>query len=169
MDAAHIMVVADASQIHQIIMNLCTNAAHAMEGKNGFMEVGLKSVRIENWEQKQIKGLAPGNFIELSITDSGCGIPELVIERIYEPFFTTKAKGQGTGMGLSIVHGIVKDMGAFRFTANLARDQFLRYICRPVPVKRNQRSSRGCHLQRRPAGFSWWMTKKILLSPAGSS
>lgn len=111
LDTPHITVVADASQIHQIIMNLCTNAAHAMEGKNGIMEVGLKSVRIENWEQVRIKGLDPGNYVELSITDSGCGIPELVIERIFEPFFTTKAKGEGTGMGLSIVHGIVKDMG----------------------------------------------------------
>jgi len=111
LNAPHITVVADASQIHQIIMNLCTNAVHAMEGKNGVLEVGLKSVRIENWEEVQIKGLDPGNYIELSITDSGCGIPGSVIERIYEPFFTTKAKGQGTGMGLSIVHGIVKDMG----------------------------------------------------------
>ena len=111
LDAPDIMVVADASQVHQIIMNLCTNAVHAMEGKNGVMEVGLKSIRIENWEEVRIKGLDPGNYIELSITDSGCGIAEPVIERIYEPFFTTKAKGQGTGMGLSIVHGIVKDMG----------------------------------------------------------
>ncbi len=111
LDAPDIMVEADASQIHQIIMNLCTNAVHAMEGKNGVLEVGLKSVRIENWEEVRIKGLDPGNYLELSLTDSGCGIPEPVIERIFEPFFTTKAKGEGTGMGLSIVHGIVKDMG----------------------------------------------------------
>ncbi|WP_321495095.1 cache domain-containing protein [uncultured Desulfobacter sp.] len=111
LDAPDIMVEADASQIHQIIMNLCTNAVHAMEGKNGVMEVGLKSVRIESWEEVRIKGLDPGNYIELCITDSGCGIPEPLIERIFEPFFTTKAKGVGTGMGLSIVHGIVKDMG----------------------------------------------------------
>ncbi|WP_020588695.1 cache domain-containing protein [Desulfobacter curvatus] len=111
LDAHDITVVADASQIHQIIMNLCTNAAHAMEGKNGIIEVGLKSIRIENWEEIRIKGLDPGNYIELSITDSGCGIPKPVMDRIYEPFFTTKDKGQGTGMGLSIVHGIVKDMG----------------------------------------------------------
>ncbi len=111
LEAPDITVTADASQIHQIIMNLCTNAVHAMDGANGVLEIGLKSVRIENWEEIRVKGLDPGNYLELSVSDSGSGIPESVMERIYEPFFTTKAKGQGTGMGLAIVHGIVKDMG----------------------------------------------------------
>ena len=111
LDAPNITVLADASQIHQIIMNLCTNAVYAMGGKNGVIEVGLKSVRIENWEDVRVKGLNPGNYLTLSVADSGTGIAESVMERIYEPFFTTKAPGQGTGMGLSIIHGIVKDMG----------------------------------------------------------
>nr|NJM02042.1 PAS domain S-box protein [Desulfobacula sp.] len=104
-------VMADPSQIHQVIMNLCTNAAQAMKGKSGRLEVCLKPVQIEDWERFRIKGLKQGRYLKLTVSDSGCGIPESVLERIFEPFFTTKERGEGTGMGLSIVHGIVKDMG----------------------------------------------------------
>jgi PAS domain S-box-containing protein len=104
-------VMADASQIHQIIMNLCTNAAHSMRGKNGLLEVRLKQVEIEGWEGLPAKGLKQGRYLKLTVADSGCGIPKQIVERIFEPFFTTKGCGEGTGMGLSIVHGIIKDMG----------------------------------------------------------
>jgi PAS domain S-box-containing protein len=104
-------VMADPSQIHQVIMNLCTNAAQAMKGKSGRLEVCLKPFQIEDWERFRIKGLRQGKYLKLTVSDSGCGIPESVLERIFEPFFTTKERGEGTGMGLSIVHGIVKDMG----------------------------------------------------------
>ncbi len=103
-------VMADASQIHQIIMNLCTNAAHSMRGKNGLLEVRLKQVEIEGWEGLPAKGLKQGRYLKLTVADSGCGIPEQIVERIFEPFFTTKGCGEGTGMGLSLVHGIIKDM-----------------------------------------------------------
>ncbi len=104
-------VMADASQIHQIIMNLCTNAAHSMRGKSGLLEVCLKQVEIESWERLPAKGLKQGRYLKLTVADSGCGIPEQIVERIFEPFFTTKECGEGTGMGLSLVHGIIKDMG----------------------------------------------------------
>jgi len=109
------MVTADVSQIHQIIMNLCINAAHSMKGKKGLLEVRLKPVEIQSWEGFQAKGLKQGRYLKLTVADSGCGIPDQIIERIFEPFFTTKKSGEGTGMGLSIVHGIVKGMGGTIF------------------------------------------------------
>ncbi|MFH1154795.1 MAG: cache domain-containing protein [Pseudomonadota bacterium] len=110
LDEADCTVMADASQIQQILMNLCSNAAHSMKGKSGLIEVRLKPVQIESLENFQVKGLEQGMYLKLMIADSGCGIPEEILQRIFEPFFTTKELGEGTGMGLSIVHGIVTSM-----------------------------------------------------------
>ncbi len=104
-------VLANASQMHQIMMNLCTNAAHAMEGSNGVLEVGLDAVSLEDPLSLQDAVLAPGSYIRLSIRDTGQGIPPEIIGRIFDPFFTTKEPGKGTGLGLSVVHGIVRSHG----------------------------------------------------------
>ncbi|CCK79259.1 two component system sensor histidine kinase, hybrid [Desulfobacula toluolica Tol2] len=109
--ASDCTVLADPTQIHQVIMNLCINAAHSMKGEDGLLEVCLKAVEIRNRDILHAKELKPGKYLKLTVSDSGCGIPKSDIGRIFEPFFTTKKRGDGTGMGLSIVHGIVKDMG----------------------------------------------------------
>jgi PAS domain S-box-containing protein len=104
------IVLADPTQIHQIFMNLFTNATYAMKDKGGTLDVHLKSIRIQADNIYHEKELEPGQYIRITIADTGCGISKEAIGRIYEPFFTTKKRGEGTGMGMSTVYGIVKDM-----------------------------------------------------------
>ncbi len=104
------LVMADPVQIHQILMNLCTNAAHAMKEKGGLINLSLHEMEITDQTELDLKGLKRGRYLLLSVSDTGCGIPGEIINRIFDPFFTTKERGEGTGMGLSVVHGIVKDM-----------------------------------------------------------
>ncbi|MBT3225635.1 MAG: PAS domain S-box protein [Deltaproteobacteria bacterium] len=99
-------VQADATQIQQVIMNLCTNASHAMEEMGGILEIGLSNYRINS--KTAITGdLVPGDYLLLSVSDTGKGMNEQTMQQIYEPFYTTKEQGKGTGLGLSVVHGIV--------------------------------------------------------------
>ena len=102
------LVEADPVQLHQIAMNLITNAYHAMEGTKGKLAVVLREVRI-NPEDTDAEALPPGHYAMLSVTDTGCGIAADAIDKIFEPYFTTKAQGKGTGLGLAVVHGIVKE------------------------------------------------------------
>lgn len=102
-------IMADATQIHQIIMNLCTNAYHAMEDKGGIMEVTLNEVNISSADAALYHDLKPGPYVRLCCSDTGYGIDQSVMERIFEPYFTTKKSGKGTGLGLAVVHGIVKN------------------------------------------------------------
>ncbi len=104
------IVIADATQIHQIVMNLCTNAAHAMQESGGALEISLKPVDLDEPGASQYADIEPGPYLHLSVKDTGKGIPDDIIDRIFEPFFTTKSVGKGTGMGLSVVHGIVKSL-----------------------------------------------------------
>ena len=103
-------ILADKTQLHQIIMNLCTNAGYAMKEKGGFLEISLKDVEITSGIQYGSDTLQKGKHIELKISDTGNGIPEELIDRIFEPFFTTKPQGEGTGLGLSVVHGIIRSI-----------------------------------------------------------
>jgi CheY-like chemotaxis protein len=103
--------MSDPSNIHQIIMNLCTNAGYAMQEKGGLLEVSLSDVNLDIEFTRSHSGVSPGKFILLTVRDSGHGMSPEVIERIFDPFYTTKRKGQGTGMGLAVVHGIVKSHG----------------------------------------------------------
>ena len=103
-------VMADPSQMHQVLMNLCTNAAHAMDESGGVMEISLD--RTEIGRASSIDGgLEPGAYARLTVRDNGTGMDEATKERIFEPFFTTKEVGRGTGLGLSVVHGIITDHG----------------------------------------------------------
>lgn len=104
-------VLADATQIHQIMMNLCTNAAHAMDKGGGVLEVNLANVELGPDFTSQYPDVDPGPYLRLSVSDTGHGMPLSIVERIFDPFFTTKERGGGTGMGLAIVHGIVKSYG----------------------------------------------------------
>jgi CheY-like chemotaxis protein len=101
-------VLGDPTQIHQIIMNLCTNAYHAMLETGGVLGVSLTQVTIDDSESSGTLDLKAGTYVQLVISDTGAGISPVIIERIFDPYFTTKEKGKGTGLGLAVVHGIVK-------------------------------------------------------------
>jgi len=104
-------IMADPTQIHQIVMNLCTNAAQSMEETGGRMTVTLAQVGLAAAEARDYPGLEAGDFIKLSIEDTGKGIAPEILEMIFDPYFTTKEEGKGTGLGLSVVHGIIQSYG----------------------------------------------------------
>jgi len=103
------LIIGNPTQIHQVIMNLCVNAGHAMRESGGTLHIALKEIRLEvdNFSST----LTSGDYLQLSVTDTGHGMTAEVMDRIFEPYFTTKKTGEGTGMGLSVVHGIVKSHG----------------------------------------------------------
>ena len=102
-------VLGDPTQIHQVLMNLCTNAAHAMKEHGGVLELSLDLSSL-NQEEISFDSFKKGPYVRLSVKDTGTGIPKEHIERIFEPYFTTKDPGQGTGLGLAVVHGIIKSL-----------------------------------------------------------
>jgi PAS domain S-box-containing protein len=104
-------VIADPTQMHQVLMNLCTNAAHAMREKGGILEVTLRDTLLGAADILPSESLKPGRYVELAVKDSGHGIDPGITDFIFDPFFTTKELGEGTGLGLSVVHGIVKSHG----------------------------------------------------------
>ncbi|MDP2743364.1 MAG: PAS domain-containing protein [Hydrogenophaga sp.] len=101
-------VMADATQVQQVLMNLCTNAWQAMDNQAGEVTVALRSVEIDAAHALRLEGLTSGHYACLSVADNGPGMDEDTVRRIFEPFFTTKPPGAGTGLGLAVVHGIVK-------------------------------------------------------------
>ena len=100
-------IMADPTQIHQLLMNLCTNSGHAMADHGGVLGITLRCSDLTAEDCSKYPALSPGPYLNLEISDSGCGMEQDVLERIFEPYFTTKKKDQGTGMGLAVVHGIV--------------------------------------------------------------
>ena len=102
-------VLADPTQIHQVLMNLCTNAAHALRGQVGRLEVSLEPFQAREEFVALRPDMRPGLYVRLSVSDTGQGMDEATLKRAFEPFFTTKGPGEGTGLGLSVVHGIVRD------------------------------------------------------------
>jgi PAS domain S-box-containing protein len=104
-------VLANSTQVHQIVMNLCTNAAHAMKGKQGKLRLTLAEIEFAAGAAPPHAELEPGRYVRLTIGDSGHGMDSATLSRVFEPFFTTKGAGEGTGLGLSVVHGIVKEYG----------------------------------------------------------
>lgn len=101
-------IMADPTQLHQIIMNLCTNAYHAMRETGGVLGVSLAEITLGKDADGKGSELAPGNYVLITVSDTGCGMDNKTLSHIFEPYFTTKTKGEGTGLGLSVVHGIVK-------------------------------------------------------------
>ncbi|MCL7488591.1 MAG: ATP-binding protein [Desulfobulbaceae bacterium] len=98
---------ADLSQIHQVFMNLCTNAAQAMAAKGGVLEISLRNFKADSSTRKKYPDVGPGKYLVLTVKDTGHGMPPEILERIFDPFFTTRDVGEGTGMGLSVIHGII--------------------------------------------------------------
>jgi PAS domain S-box-containing protein len=106
-------IEADATNIHQVLMNLCTNAAHAMREKGGVLSVIVEDVTLSRDDLFHRPDVLPGEFIKISVEDTGTGMTDDVQQKAFDPFFTTKALGEGTGMGLSTVHGIITDLSGF--------------------------------------------------------
>ena len=109
-DPAAGIIEADATEIHQIIMNLCTNAFHAMSETGGLLEVKVENADVNAANASRFE-ITAGNYLTLTVGDTGHGMTPEVVERIFEPYFTTKEKDKGTGMGLAVVHGILKSYG----------------------------------------------------------
>ncbi len=105
------LIHADPTQIQQVVMNLCTNGAQAMQEKGGCLSVEMKSITIGTTVSPGEPELQPGEYVMLSIQDTGIGMAEEIRARIFDPFFTTRELGTGTGMGLAVIHGIVKSHG----------------------------------------------------------
>jgi len=110
LDASNATVVGDATQLQQVVMNLCANAVHAME-HGGVLKVVLERQMIEERRFLSHGSLGTGRYVRLSVSDTGTGISAAVLEHMFDPFFTTKRSGEGTGLGLALVHGIVSDFG----------------------------------------------------------
>ena len=106
-------VMADPTQIHQVLMNLCANAKHAMRQTGGVLEVSLVEVQLDSGFAATHSEAMAGRHLKLTVADSGEGMSAEVVEKIFDPFFTTKGKEEGTGLGLAVVHGIVKSCGGF--------------------------------------------------------
>lgn len=104
-------VLADPTQIHQVLMNLCTNAYHAMREEGGILEVKLDAVEVDAESARTHPDLREEAYVRLIISDTGHGMDRATMERAFDPFFTTKGPGEGTGMGLATVHGIVTSHG----------------------------------------------------------
>lgn len=105
------LIMADPTQIHQIIMNLIANAAHAMRHKGGMLDVAVENVGLDTAAVSGFPDLPSGRYLKLTLKDTGHGMDQKTMERIFDPFFTTKSHSEGTGLGLSVVHGIVRNHG----------------------------------------------------------
>jgi len=106
-------ILADTSQIHQVLINLCTNAIHAMSENGGVLEIAVNTVNKKRNLESEFTNLPAGNYLKLVIRDTGSGIDAKIRGKIFDPYFTTKALGKGTGMGLSLVHGIIKNHNGY--------------------------------------------------------
>lgn len=130
-------------------MNLCTNAGQAMPAEGGMLELTVSDRHLGPEEIADHPDLQPGPFLELVVKDNGHGIPPEIQNRIFEPFFTTKAKEQGTGMGLSVVHGIVKSCkGSIQATSRLKQGTAFHVLLPAIPVVEAQHKPAVVHLFR---------------------
>jgi PAS domain S-box-containing protein len=112
----------DPTQIHQVLINLCTNAAHAMHEKGGVLDVTLTKVKLDACDVTSCPDLKSGKYLKLSVGDTGHGMGPDILQQIFDPYFTTKEPGEGTGLGLAVVHGIVKQHdGAIRVHSELGK------------------------------------------------
>ncbi len=121
------VTLGDSGRLHQVVLNLCANAAHAMRDRGGFIDIALRQRRIGPEDLAGDANAKPGRYLEIEVRDSGEGMSAETLARMFEPFFTTKRPGEGTGMGLSVVHGIVQSHGGFiRAQSELGRGSVFR-------------------------------------------
>ncbi len=145
-------VLANPTQIHQILMNLCTNAYHAMRETGGVLSVFLKPVDIAGGEVINGISFTAGPYLHLEVSDTGAGMSAEMLDRIFEPYFTTKARGEGTGMGLSVVHGIVKTHGG-NITVNSEPGQGSAFHIYWPAIKQNAPVEKTEFTESIPRGF----------------
>jgi PAS domain S-box-containing protein len=144
LEAKNSTVVANATQIHQVLMNLSTNACHAMEPGGGILEISLTIAEFATKEQAPCPELLPGSYLALCVSDTGIGMDKETMARIFEPYYTTKPMGKGTGMGLAVVHGIIKSHGgAILVDSQIGQGSsftiFLpRAVAQPIPAIQRQ-------------------------------
>ncbi|MBN2106321.1 MAG: PAS domain S-box protein [Deltaproteobacteria bacterium] len=122
LSAKNDLLLADPIQIHQLLMNLCTNAGHAMKESGGVLEINLHNMHFSDTDVQEYPLLKSGDYLCLAVRDTGCGISDSNMEHIFEPYFTTKEPSEGTGLGLAVVHGIVrKYSGDIRVTSEVGK------------------------------------------------
>lgn len=143
-------IMGNPTQVHQILMNLCTNAAHAMENDGGILEIKLTETTIDRTANNSLPGLGIGDYIELIVSDTGTGIASDIIDTIFDPYFTTKKPGEGTGMGLAMVEGIVDSYGGSISVVSSPGDGTTFTIFLPITNKR--KASRPYKSQVLPSG-----------------
>jgi PAS domain S-box-containing protein len=146
------LIMADAGRMHQILMNLCTNAGQAMQPEGGLLQVALRTVELTDDDTAAHPGCSPGPHIELVVRDNGPGIAPDIMDRIFNPFFTTKKQGEGTGLGLSVVHGIVGNHAGFIRVCSKAGRGAAFSVYLPV-LQKNRLVQRPAQMDRRlPTG-----------------
>ncbi len=143
-------IMADPTQIHQIAMNLATNAFHAMEESGGTLTIALTNIDILEGSP-EFSSLDPGSYVLFSVEDTGTGMEPNTMEKIFNPYFTTKPKGKGTGLGLSVVHGIVTNYGGDIFVTSSRNKGTIFKVCIPA-VEKEQEKSLGQKLSEIPRG-----------------
>ena len=151
------LIMANATQIHQVIMNLCTNAAQAMEDTGGILTVEVEDLTIDTSSPLSQEGLPPGKYVQVRVADTGVGISPHILDSIFEPYFTTKEPGEGTGIGLALVHSIVESYKGRIFVESKLGEgtTFTIYL----PISKQQRPSRDEYVpEEMPAG-----NEKILI------
>jgi PAS domain S-box-containing protein len=145
------VILADTTQMHQLLMNLCTNAGHAMKDQGGTLTIALKEVAIGTEDMLNLT-LTKGRYLQLTVSDTGCGIRPEHMERIFEPYFTTKKKGEGTGLGLSVADGIVKSHGGvIRVYSEVGKGSVF-HIYLPLVEGRPERDGRSADTEALPRG-----------------
>lgn len=159
-------VPADATQMHQLLMNLCNNAWQAMKDGAGVMRVGLDETELSADAAHFHPGLKAGPYLRLEVGDAGCGIPPEIRERIFEPYFSTKRRSNGTGLGLAVVQGIVKAHGgSSRSRARRVPGRPSECFCRSCDPRRGRHRLSLKHSWPKDAsGFSMSMTSRRLLA-----
>jgi PAS domain S-box-containing protein len=133
------LIMGNATQVHQVLMNLCTNAAYAMEDSGGLLSVSLKDVYLN--KEDLLVGMKPGGYVEIKISDSGTGIAPEIIDSIFDPYFTTKGVGEGTGLGLATVQGVVESYGGKIVVDTQLEKGTTFTICLPITKMRSDQEA----------------------------
>ncbi|MDA8141013.1 MAG: ATP-binding protein [Desulfobacteraceae bacterium] len=146
------IVEADPDQMQQVVVNLCTNAAQAMSSKGGTLAISLEDIHLDPAGALSPYHLKPGDYVCLKVQDSGAGMTPEVIERIFEPYFTTREVGRGSGLGLAVAHGIVKGHNGAIAVESMPDKGSTFTVCLPAVVQNEERGSRSAMVGDCPGG-----------------